>query len=350
MHYWRSHCLLLNRTLYDWQFAAPPDAAAAGGDQSIIAVDADGRVVSYLGVAPMRAHAGNRPLRGAHLISWLTDPAVRGGGVGQAVMQRATEEYDFLFGRSVTPAALTVYRRLGFRYVPACDRWLAVVDPEGTLALAVEPDESSRKRAVARGVTPGSGEFEVTQVPPEGVESVAARALADATTFDRDSDYFRWRFIEDPFLEYSFVSLPDPLRGLAVVRVDPVRGRPGKVLRVVDFLAEPDSGCALGHAVLAHAEAEGCVLADMFGVSERFASGFVAAGAFRTTEEPELRVPHLFQPWEPAVDPPGLLFYGPGLTDDLTRIYVGKGDGNMDWPSWVPDADGRAIAPATARA
>ena len=38
-HYWRSNCLLLNPDFYRWQFVQPPDSAAAGGDQSVVAVD-----------------------------------------------------------------------------------------------------------------------------------------------------------------------------------------------------------------------------------------------------------------------------------------------------------------------
>lgn len=344
-HYWRSHCLLLNPTLYEWQFVEPPDAMAAGGDQSVVAIDADGRLVSFLGLVPMRAHAPGRPLGGAHLISFLTDPAARGTGVGQAVMRHVTEEFDFLFGRSVTPAALAVYRRLGFRYVPVCERWVAVIDPEATLALAIEPDDAARKRCLARTVAIEAVDFDVANEPAADVSPFVAGVLSDATTFVRDEDYFRWRYVRNPFLDYAFVSVGDPLRGLAVVRVEPVRGRPGNVLRVIEFVAAPEFGRELAAAVIRHAQDEACALVDVFGVSEHFVSGFIAAGGFRSDEEPELVLPHLFQPWEPVVAPPGVLFYGPGLVDDLTRVYVGKGDGNMDWPSWVPGGDGEAIAP-----
>jgi hypothetical protein len=108
--------------------------------------------------------------------------------------------------------------------------------------------------------------------------------------------------------------------------------------------------------VLSHGREQGCAFADVFGMSEQFVAGFVAAGGFNVAEEPDLRLPHLLQPWDPNVEPPGLLFFGRrdpardggiGLADDVSRIHVSRGDGNMDWPSWVPAAGSPALAPPT---
>src|SRR6185369_15605669 len=103
-HYWRENCLLLNPDFYRWQFALPPDSAAAGGDQSVVAVE-KGRLLSFLGVVPARASFRGRPLKAAHLSTWLSAPEARGRGVGLLLMTYMAESFDFLFGRSVTPAA-----------------------------------------------------------------------------------------------------------------------------------------------------------------------------------------------------------------------------------------------------
>jgi len=357
-HYWRSHCLLLNPDFYRWQFVEPPGSIGEGGDQSIVAVDGDGRLLSYLGLVPMSASCCGRSLRAAHLMTWLTAPAARGHGVSMQLMSHVVEQFDFLFGRSVTPAALAIYQRLNFRYFRACSRWVLVLDPKSTQDLVVDPSETSAKRAAARAVLPDKPPaFSVTTQVPPGASALSKRVLSASTAFERSEENLKWRYQRHPYLRYVFLVLgePDEPLGVAVARVEDVRGRPGKVLRVVEFIAQPEHNRELAEAVAAFGLEHDCAFADLFGMSERFVFGLVLIGGFNVLEEPDLKLPHLFQPWEADLDPPGLLFYGRrddrtgqlGPADDVTRIYVSKGDGNMDWPSWVPSAEGRSIAPPT---
>jgi GNAT superfamily N-acetyltransferase len=345
-HYWRDNCLLLNPGFYRWQFAQPPDSAAAGGDQSVVAVDSEGRLLSFLGVVRARASFRGRAIKAAHLITWLSSPAARGRGVGLALMSYMTQTFDFLLGRSVTPAALAVYQRLGFRYFQNCYRWVGILDPEAALSLAVEPSELSAKRAHARRIHEGeAAPVYFVGESPCGAESLAADVLSDSTAFHRTNDYLSWRYEKHPYFRYEFLFVGDASKpeGVAVLRTEDVSGRAGRVLRVVEFIAAPADSCQLATAVFAYGREQRCAYVDCFGMSEYFVAGFVAAGAFSTLEEPDLRLPHLLQPWDADTDPPGLLFFGRrdvgpnvlGPVDDITRIHVSKGDGNMDWPSWT---------------
>ena len=357
-HYWRTHCLLLNPNFYRWQFIEAPDCASAGGDQSIVAISHNGELLSYLGLVPMAASFRGTPIRAAHLITWLTAPGARGQGVGLQLMSYVVARFEFLFGRSVTPPALAIYRQLGFRYFKPCNRWIAVLDPDATVSLAVDPSELSVKRAHALTVRlemPGT--FFVSRKVPPGADVLSKAVLLESTAFDRTKTVMSWRYEKHPFLHYTFLSLGDPMRpdGIAVLRTEEVRDRPGKVLRILEFIAAQEHSANLAEAVLAYGFENRCAYADIFGMSERFVAGFVAAGGFNAIEEPNLCLPHLFQPWEPEVEPPGLLFFGRrsslkdriGPVDDMTRVYVSKGDGNMDWPSWVPSPEGESVAPLT---
>lgn len=359
-HYWRSHCLLLNPEFYRWQFELPPDQAAAGGDQSLVALDDEGRLLSFLGLMQARCSWHGRILRGAHLISWLAAPEARGQGLGRQMIASLTERFDFLFGRSLTPAALAVYRRFGFRYFPQCSRWIAVLDPEATLRLAVDPSGDAARRAQARRVPEGTPEkYGISRQMPAGAPSLAQRVLSQCLTFDRTEAHLRWRYEQHPYLHYDWlwvgdVQAPD---GVAVVRVEDVSGRPGRVLRVVEFFAAPAHAVRLAAAVFAFGRDQQCAFADAFGMSERFVAGLVASGGFHTLEEPELPLPHLFQPWSPESEAPGLLFFGKhgaaaesgiGCMDDVSQVHITKGDGNMDWPSWHPAGSAVPLAPAVA--
>lgn len=359
-HYWRSHCLLLNENFYRWQFIEPPESVIAGGDQSIVAFDKKGHLLSYLGIVPMKVLFKGEYLQGAHLISWLSSPASRGKGVGMKVMQYAVDRFDFLFGRSVTPAALTIYQKLGFRYFKNSGRWIAIIDSDATIGLAVNQSDINIKRCRLRAINLEEIPplFHTSEVPNGVSNLLIRRVLSNDIAFERTEEYLRWRYEKHPFLDYTFLLLNDPKmpKGFAVVRVEQVGGRIGKVLRILEFIAPREFSRHLSIAILAYGYDQECAYADIFGISEHFLSGFVSVGGFNVIEEPEIRLPYLLQPWDPDVLTPGLLFFGKknisdmagiGPVDDISRIYISKGDGNMDWPSWIPSANGISIAPPT---
>lgn len=361
-HYWRSNCLLLNRNFYRWQLLLPPESAAAGGDQSVVAVDKRGQLLSFLAVAPASAVFRARPMKGAHLISWLSPPEARGRGIGSAVISSVIDQYDFVFGRSPRPASLSIFKRLGFRCLVSCRRWLAVLDPEAAVRLAVDANGASAKRAAARKIDiRGAAEGRIDRTVPPAAASLATEVLTDSTAFERTHDYLGWRYEMHPFFDYRFLSINGSREptGFAVVRIEDVSGRSGRVLRIIEFIAAPQNSLSLANAVLSYGSEQQCAYADMFGVSERFVSGFLAAGGFDAAEEPELRLPHLLQPWDPSIEMPDLIFYarrddrlagGIGPADDMSLVHVSKGDTNLDWPSWVPTADGNSFAPKVERA
>jgi len=358
-HYWRSHCLILNQDFYKWQFVSYPDPAPEKGDQSIVAVNENEELLSYLGLVPMPVFFRRSRLNGAHLITWLTAPSARGQGVGLKLMTHVTEKYDFLFGRSVTPAALAIYQQLGFRYFKHCSRWIAILDPDMAISLAVNPSDLSIKRAKARAVSIDSAaKFTISDQPPPRVGNLSESVHAGGVAFIRTDEFLKWRYQQHPFYDYKFLFIGDPEipDGLAVLRLEQVAGRTGTALRVVEFIAPHARQPGLAKAVLEYGIENHCAYADLFGMSEKYVSGFLASGGYDAREEENLQLPYLLQPWDSEIEPPGLLFYGRrgvanqlGMSpiDDMTETYVSKGDGNMDWPSWVPSADGSSFAPPT---
>ena len=358
-HYWRSHCLLLNQKFYCWQFVENPYSVEAGGDQSVVAIGQNGELLSFLGLVPMPASFCGRPIQAAHLISWLSSPESRGRGVGKKLMSHVSERYDFLFGRSVTPAALAIYQSLGFRYFGRCGRWIAVVNPDETISLAVNPSEIGKKRIRARAIksTKSVSYYVCKEVPP-GAAGLFSTIFNSCVAFDRTNDYLSWRYEKHPYLDYRFLVVGDPLSpdSFAVLRTENVSGRSGRILRILEFIAGSDASIRLAEAIFAYASDQGCAFMDVFGISEQFVVGFVAMGGFNWEEEPAISLPHLFQPWDEDPQPPGVLFFGRpnfltgkhiGPVDDITKIYVSKGDGNMDWPSWIPIGGKESIAPPT---
>lgn len=355
-HYWRSHCLILNQDFYNWQFIEHPNIVQAGGDQSIVAVGENGELLSYLGVVPMPAMFRGSQINAAHILTWLSPPEARGQGIGRKLMTQVTKKFNYLFSRSPLPASLPIFQRLRFRYFSECSRWIAVLDPELTFALAANPSDLTLKRARDRAVKIDlSTSYNVSDVTPSGAGAFAKATLTGGLAFLRTNDYFIWRYQKHPFFKYKFIFLgeAEELEGIAVVRIEQSSGRIGKVLRIVEFIATDNKKHKLAMAVMEYGIINGCAYADLFGMSEYYVSGFVSAGGFNAAEEDHLLLPHLLQPWSPEIKPPGVLFWGNqhisasdsiGMIDDMTKIYMSKGDGNLDWPSWVPNAHGNSYA------
>jgi GNAT superfamily N-acetyltransferase len=344
-HYWRPRCLLLDDEFYAWQMRQPPLSRALGGDQSLAAVDETGQLLAHLALFPSPVWDHGRDRTGIHLISWLAAPQARGQGVGPALMQRATELADVLAGRSLSPPSRAVLRRLGFRYLTRCQRWVGVLDPAACAPLLIDPPAHAEKVLLRQAwPTRVPPPFTTSRQPPAGVEDLARQALQHAWAFARTRDMLTWRYQQHPRLRYDFLWLGDGSRprGVAITRTETILGRPGRALRICEFLTSADAAVDLAHAVAAWGRQQGCAFMDLFGLSEQFVAGFVAAGGWNTWEEPELRLPTLLSPWDPDDTPPGVVMFsradprtGIALTDNLAECYWSKGDGNMDWPSWA---------------
>ncbi len=343
-HYWRPQCVLMDPVLYHWQLEQPPESKRKGGDQSIVAVDEHNRVVAALSMFPMSVWDRGSERSGVQLISCLNHPDVRGQGVGTRIVEMMCERYAFRMGRSLSPASQSVYAKFAFRYMQHAMRWLAILDAQRAEELVIEPHELTSKRLKAREIPRLSPRpYQVSNRPPTGAANLTWKVLRSATTFARTPDYLVWRYTLHPMLRYRFITLGEAYQpdGLAVVRCEKVSGRPGHVLRILEFIADEEHQVALARAVFDYGREQGCSYADLFGMSERFVAGFLAAGGFHWQED-HLRLPHLLQPWDAHDAPPGWLFSGPrdpitgiAATDNLANFYVGRGDGNMDWPSWA---------------
>ena len=347
-HYWRPHCLILDEAFYDWQIRRPPLSQKRGGDQSLAAFDEQGRLLAHLAHFPHPVWVRGAEQVGTYLISWLTHPDAQGRGIGTATMAQIQTLGTVSMGRSLSPPSRAVLMKRGFRYLTRCQRWVGILDAQSCKALMIEPNDLALKAAKRRQMPDRAGPAcQTSRVPPSGAETLAWDVLSQGVSFARSQEYLRWRYSEHPRLTYDFHWLGSERRprAWAVTRTETILGRPGRALRIVEFVAPPEASRDLAAALAAWGREQGCAFLDCFGLAERFVVGLVAAGGWNTLEEPELRLPTLLAPWDAHDDPPGVLLdssrdprSGLAPTDDASSFYLSKGDGNMDWPSWAAAA------------
>jgi len=131
------------------------------------------------------------------------------------------------------------------------------------------------------------------------------------------------------------------VEGIAVWRIEQVRDRPIRVLRIVEFLGSAAAQEVLVRAALDAARDAGAAVGDFYCASPRVARPLAQAGfALAPTDAAGGLLPSRFQPLESQYFPMTTLLRLPGAwrgrVQDLLdegRLYITKSDGDQDRPT-----------------
>jgi hypothetical protein len=253
-----------------------------------------------------------------------------------------------------------VLSTLGWERIPDVPRWIGVIDPHQAAALitasdaAVTPAVAERlceRHRVADGM-PVRRVAERVDVVPWTPECAGAwdrywreQLAGTLVGTRRDAAYLRWRYAEHPRFRYDLRlarrRVDGSVLGIAVFRVEQVRERPERVLRVVEFLASPEAEAALADAVTEAGRQQAVAFADFYCSSPRAARGLEGLGFKLARAEPRAPAfPCRLQPLEGGqFSMTGLLQLPPELRGNLARLmddgrlYLTKSDGDQDRPS-----------------
>jgi hypothetical protein len=268
---------------------------------------------------------------------------------------------DVVATNGANPTATKLLRGVQFETVGAVPRWIGVVDVSSTARLLADCNEGlglnaaecicERYRAEIppAGSAPSGSAVEVSPWRDELAfawdrywkEHVAAQMVGTA----RDARFVRWRYLHHPRLRYEIRLATrrsdDSVVGLAVFRVELVRGRREAVMRVVEFLGTPAAQTALARAILQTAGELGVAYVDFYCSSATAARGLEEVG-FRleslTDDQPAF--PTRLQPLEKGHFCMTALMRLPaamrGQLNALVRtgrLYLTKSDGDQDRPN-----------------
>lgn len=340
---YRADYALCDLALLRWQFQHPP-----GGDGTRwhikLACDGD-TIAACLGFIPVHAHIDGVLTRAAWVINWMVDAGHQQYGLGPLLMREVMREFDVTLNVGPNQAARDVLARMRWWSAGELPRYVAVLDPAAVAALAAAETLTWPERSLELTAAIGSSTAQVTRVARYSDE---ATALWDRLAGSEDgrvagtrrsAAFLNWRYADHPAFKYRMFAQYDAaaLTGVAVYRVEIVRGTQHRVGRLVEYLEavdrdRPDS--ALLAAVLADARSMGVSLVDFFcadpAPARRLAQhGFVADPALLSP------VPVLFQPIDRGRS--GIPFMAqstrPGVAVAVQPWYVTKGDGDQDRPN-----------------
>jgi hypothetical protein len=154
-----------------------------------------------------------------------------------------------------------------------------------------------------------------------------------------------WRYIDHPRFNYQVKVLVDTATdvvvGGAVFRVETIRGRTEKILRVLEFLSIPDSEKQLAQCIFQAGISHGVVFVDFYCTSTVPSDGLrsIGMGLFDSAAE-KIRIPSRFQPLQPErVHLVGGFYLSKSLRTKVGKLhglsdfYITKSDGDQDRPN-----------------
>lgn len=339
--YWRrGHVLARDEPLLRWQHGL-----AQGGERlSVLIAEEGGRLVGSLGLIARDVGLAGTRRPGAWLTTWVAVPEFRNRLVGVQLIQRViTGDYGLVGTIGQNAVARQLLTALGFDIWDDIPRWVRVISPKALTRLLGPASRDVRPHALEPGPPAASSirlvrwsEAIAERWDAAWQERFAPRLLGTW----RDADYLRWRYVEHPRFRYAVHFAQErtsgALTGLLVYRLETVRDRQVKVLRIVELLSEGAAGGVLGRAVLQAGEEEGVALADFYCTAADYAAPLEAVGFVREDTLP-VRLPSRFQPLEGSREPLGGAFW---MAPELSRrrspspgLYVTRADCDQDRPN-----------------
>jgi GNAT superfamily N-acetyltransferase len=357
--YWRrGHILARDEALLRWQYDPRRGRQADWPGPTVLVAKEDRRIVGMLGLILAEMNVRGRALPGAWLAVWLSLPEVRKHGVGLKLLDAAWNlagcEAVFVIG--INEQVKRIYAGLGYEILDEVPRYVAVGDPKPAAALMLSVDANADADSVEVHCDEIAVHENQDREGNQQVEAVAHPGLFDADWdaawaerfaptligTNRDSTYLNWRYVNHPSFDYERRVARDArsgeLHGLAVFRVEQIRGREERVLRIVEFLATPEGGPPLAGAVTEAMRRHDVAFADFYCTCEKMAAPLEAVG-FRVESHEAGRpvLPCRLQPLEGGVfKMMGAIRLAEewrqrgGLMVPSGDLYVTKSDGDMD--------------------
>ena len=330
--HWQKRVALSSSRFFDWQFSESP--GNAGRNRCLVLLDQKDAIQGFMGVTPREFALNGKRLAGAELTTWILSEAVRGLGLGKAIVRNLQESYGAIIGMGISESALPIYATHGFKYMRHLPRYVRVFDAERVAPISkLEP---LGERLIRETPAPIDVRFEAAAIGlPEAAE-LAEPIHQMLNCAIRDAGYLRWRYADHPVYRYeAFRVAHDGRPAAVVVRVDDVGDL--RVLHVVDFLGS----AAAVPAVLAFLEEIGrereVALADFYCSADPIGHQFWSHGWFSCVDDFHTQVPNWFYPIDMRIPPTTSLILWArddvGALLDRSRVYITKGDCDMDRPT-----------------
>ncbi len=356
------HVLSRDERLLRWQFdgSLVPQPRLAG--PTVMLAWLGDAIVGMLGLTGCEVTLEGTAGSAVWLSHWFASPKYRRHNVAYGLLSAVLElGLDVVATNGANPTATKLLRAAQFETVGAVPRWVGVVDVSIAARLLADCNEGLGLDAATRiceryrAETPAGGaraSGSTVEVLPWREELAPAwdrywkeQVAGTIVGTARDARFIRWRYLHHPRLQYEIrlarCRSDDSVIGLAVFRVEQVRGRTEAVMRVVEFLGNAAAQPVLACAILQAAGELGVAYVDFYCTSASAARGVEEAGfKLESLTDDQPAFPTRLQPLEKGHFCMTALMRLPsarrGQVNPLIRtgrLYLTKSDGDQDRPN-----------------
>ncbi len=312
------HVFYRNRELLLWQYFDNPYAKLFSQGLTFKAAFDGKAMVGVFGYIPFIFNRYGTRQYGCHLSAWWVQPEYRRGPIAIKLLHELQFRmpFDACIAGINTDVAEKLYERLSWVVLRNIPRLILPVDQVGFVRLLEAAGNGARVQIHS---CPSSKHVSVTPGVGVQVSELASFNRLQELDWDqfywkqfapshmgpaRETAYLVWRYQEIPTFKYRalIASSGGAMRGLLVFRVEQIKEREEKVIRLVDLVAEHAAAVPLLRALTDEARKQHAVMIDFFYTHSMYEAAQMACGFMDACHPGGERYwfPFLFQPLDYA--------------------------------------------------
>ena len=358
---WRAgHILSRDEALLRWQYAPERLKGLRAPSPTVLLAWMGSELVGMLGLTGFEFNVAGETFPAVWLSHWFVAPSYRRYNAALRLLD-ATRPLGVEVVATVgaNEMASRLIQQLGFEVIPSLPRWVGVFDAGAAAELVCAANPGTGLEDAEGLCRSHVVDLRAATAPEGGFRAVCWSATA-AAAWDRfwserlapqlvgarrDVAYLQWRYLAHPSLEYHMRfaqrETDGAVEGLTVFRIEPVRDRAIRVLRIVEFLASAAGEASLVRSLLEAARDSGAAMGDFYCSSARAAQALMRAGfARQAADAGGVVFPARLQPLEAGHYRMTTLIRLPqasrGTLPQLVEqggLYITKSDGDQDRPN-----------------
>jgi hypothetical protein len=287
-----------------WQyFDSPFKTTMVDKDQysMLVFLDANKNILALDAFLPWKTYVDGKEVKTVWDIEWMNFSKIK--GLGKELVKKLRERTEIYCGYGMNQLSYNSFEKLGFAQKNEIERKVAILDEERCISLfGIDTMEDRRKflrqSAVSNNIK------NATYIIINDIHNISEDywfnhiERFEVSSF-KDLRALSWRYCEHPYIKYTIIGLDqDAKKGLAVVRLEKIRGVKENVLRILELMPGFGYEQDLTNAVLGFGYKHGAVLADYYCVSKEYCDQICTEPFIGLAEHRQHEIPMLFQPIE----------------------------------------------------
>lgn len=333
---WNRVIPLCSKQFYEWQFLHPPGTRER--DNCCIAVDDDGGIIGVMGLHERPFVYAGSSIPGAELTTWIVRSDTQNKGVGPQMLQYLQGKYEFLLGLGITPAAVTVYLRHGFRFFNPIPRFMRVLNWERVTKFAQIDERAKKIDRYWKQRFERSG-YRNCGLDVDRADAIGTSFAHSTNMFTRNREFLRWRYADHPTFKYEVTvvrSTANDADGAVVAfRVqDPVPDL--RVAHVTDLYGDDESMRSALSYLDDELRSRNVDFVDFYSTNGKHQGLFLTNDWFSLGSDNFFNFPHLFNPIELRTPASTSMVvwtrHNRSLIFNSSNSYFSKQDSDFDRP------------------